>query len=165
MKVTLREEPGFDDVAAVTRNLRERDRAEIFATRWGEDPDELARDTVASGAFRWGAYLGLRPVAMIGAMPRWPGVWSVWAYGTDEWPRVALTLTKHAKRFMIPALLYSGAARRVDCHALETHVQAREWMRRLGGKEGNRLDGYGKNGEDFVEYVWYGVQTKPADGG
>lgn len=161
MTVTIIPEPDLADVLAVAENLRERDRAEIFATRYGDDPLDLARDTVRTGAFRWGAYADGRPVAMIGAFPRWPNVWSVWAFGTDEWPRVVRALTRHVRSFMIPALYHAGAVR-ADCHALETHTDARKWLTYLGAREANRLDFFGRNGECFVEYVWLRSQTKPA---
>lgn len=157
-QIDLRAEPPFQDMLDICRNLRERDREELFATRFGDDPADLANSAVASGGFRWGAYLDGRPVAAIGAQPRWPGVWTAWAYGTDDWPRVALTLTKHVRRFMLPALLRAGA-HRVDAFALETHTDARRWLEMLGARPKNILAKWGRNGENFVCYVWTRKQT------
>lgn len=159
MRTELRAEPPFEDMLDIAKNLRARDRQEIFACRYGEDPAELARDATNSGAFRWGAYVDGKPVAAIGAVPRWPRVWSVWAYGTDEWPKVAVLLTRHARRFMMPALYRSGAIR-VDARALATHTDARAWLEYLGAEPKEVLDKWGKNGETFVNYVWTREQTK-----
>lgn len=153
MTVELRAEPGFDDVLFVAQNMRDSDREEIFATQWTDTPEELANNVVHSGAFRWGAYVDDIPVAMIGAQPRWPGVWTAWAFGTRDWPKVALTLTRHVRRFMIPALMNHGALR-VDAYALASHDTSRAWLARLGATPGNPLDKWGRNGETFVAYSW-----------
>jgi hypothetical protein len=151
--VDLRVQPPLPDVVEIVRNLRERDRAEIFACQFGDDPVGFGQQVCAAGAFQWGAYIDGRPVAIIGAMPRWPRVWSMFAFGTDEWDKVVLTLTKHARRFILPALYRSGA-HRLECAALEAHEDARKWITFLGGQEETRLANYGKNGECFVGFVW-----------
>jgi hypothetical protein len=137
----------------IASNLRARDREEIFATRYTDDPDDLAKDTFNSGDFQWIAYHRETPVASIGAVPVWPGVWSVWAYGTDDWPKVALTLSKHAVRFMRPGMINAGG-RRAQCHALQKHTQARKWLERMGFRAEATLDNFGKNGQTFVLYSW-----------
>lgn len=152
-RVELRAEPPFEDMLEITSNLRARDREELFATEYGEDPAALARQAVASGAFRWGAYLEGEPVAAIGALPRWPNVWTMWAYGTDDWPKVVISVTRHARRFMLPAIVNSGA-HRADAVALASHTDARQWLEYLGAEEEHTLDGWGKNGQTFVSYVW-----------
>lgn len=159
MKVEIKPEPTFAACHRVACNLRERDKAELFATRWSNSPAELAQTAVHTGAFRWSACLDGTPEALIGAMPRWPGVWSAWAYGTDEWPRVVGALTRHVRRFMLPALFNAGA-HRVDAFALEEHEDARKWLSFLGAEENNTLDKWGKNGETFVCYVWTRENTK-----
>lgn len=146
----------------ITRRLRPRDREEIFANRWADDPDQLAMDTFNAGDFQWIAYKDTIPVASIGAAPLWPGVWSVWAYGTDGWPRVVLALTKHVRRFMIPGLLNAGA-KRAHCFALETHDDARRWLTALGAEAEAVLDNYGKDGQAFVCYSWRRSMTEATD--
>lgn len=159
--VDLRAAPALPDVLHVVRHMRQRDFEEIFATRYGSDRAEFAQEVVSTGDFRWGAYLDGKPVAMIGAVPRWPRVWSVWAFGTDDWPAVALSLTKHVRRFMLPALYRSGAIR-ADCMALATHDDARRWLRALGAREENTVDNWGKNGQKFVSYVWTRKEAQAA---
>jgi hypothetical protein len=161
-RVDLRAEPPFPDVLHVVRNLRERDRVEIFACEYGEDPVDFARRTCSLGAFQWGAYLDGKPVAVIGAVPKWPNVWQVFAFGTDDWPKVVLTLTRHARRFMVPAMFRAGA-HRLECAALETHADSRRWLERcFGAKPEVLLAHYGKNGENFVNYVVTREPTKPS---
>lgn len=138
----------------ICRNLRARDREEIFATRFDEDPVGLAEETYALREFGWVAVASDgEPVAVIGAAPIWPTVWSVYAFGTDRWPEVVRTLTKHARRFMMPALLNTGA-RRAQCYALYEHDDARHWLKALGANEEHVLEEFGKSGERFVLYAW-----------
>jgi hypothetical protein len=143
----------LDALKYICANLRERDRVEIFATRWGLDTDELALDTFNAGEFQWIAYKNSQPVAVVGATPMWPKVWSAFAYGTDRWPEVALSLTKLVKRVIIPTLEASGA-HRVQCYAYEGHDDARQWLEALGASAENLIEDYGQNQERFVLYRW-----------
>lgn len=150
------------DLAAleyITERLRERDREEIFATRWDEDTARLAADTFNAGEFQWVAWVDGEPVASIGAAPVWPNVWQVWAYGTDNWHKAALTLTKHVKRFMIPALNENGAIR-AQCYAMQKHEQACRWLERLGARPDATLDNYGGHGQTYVLYSWRQRKTE-----
>ncbi|MBN9347259.1 MAG: hypothetical protein J0I48_13835 [Devosia sp.] len=153
MKTRLLPAPPLEDVHWVALRMRDRDREEIFATQWTDDVVELVEAVRASGTFRWGVYIGSRPVAMIGAAPRWPRVWNAWAFGTDEWPRVVKTVTRHVRDFMIPGLHNAGAIR-VDATALESHTDARRWLTALGATPGMPLANHGKDGQTFVTYSW-----------
>jgi hypothetical protein len=150
-RVEIRPAPPYEDVLHVTSNLRERDRQEIFALYFNESPEEVARDAVGCGEFRWGAYLDGEPVAMFGGYPRWPGVWSMWAYGTDKWPHVVRAITRQAVSFIVPAIYHSGA-HRMDAFAYAGHTDARQWLQYLGADLEFRLEKWGKNCEDFVCY-------------
>lgn len=153
MTVLILPEPPTLDVFYVARRMRARDREEIGATSWTDEPGELVTKVMASGAFRWGVYLDGRPVAMIGATPKWPRVWTAWAFATDDWPRVVLSATRHVRSFMIPAL-YNAGAIRVEATAMEAHTDARKWLTRLGATPGNPLANYGKDGQTFITYSW-----------
>lgn len=147
------ERPTFEGLRYICEHLRERDRAEIFATRYVETADALAADTLQCGDFQWMVCLDGVPVASIGAFPAVPNVWTVWAYGTDQWPRVVRALTKHVRRFMAPALMQTSAVR-VHCFALKTHTEARNWLEALGARPEHELDNWGKNGQTFILYSW-----------
>lgn len=143
-----------DNALYVCAHMRDRDREEIFATRWHDDPHLLAQEIM-----RWAGPMcvcwmrGGTPIALQGALPLWPGVWSVWAFGTDEWRAAIPTMTRHARTFVIPALLGAGF-HRAEARAMKDHTDSRRWIEALGGKLEVELPGYGKHGEDFVCYVW-----------
>jgi hypothetical protein len=137
----------------VAANMREWDRKEIFALRWDDDPRSVANDVLRVPGFSWVAFSGDVPAAVIGAAPAWPGVWSVFAFGTDDFSRVALALTKHVRRFMVPALKNQGA-HRAQCHSIEGHEDAHRWLKLLGAHTEPMIRGFGRGRENFIPFVW-----------
>lgn len=142
------------DALYVCERLRAADADEIYALRWDEDPASLARDTAMIGRFGWVAKLDDgEPTTVLGGVPMWPGVWSVYAYGTDKMDRTIQDLTKHIKRVMMPTLRAQGA-HRVEARSIDTHRQAHRWLEWLGAEVEFTLQDYGRNREAFRVYVW-----------
>ena len=139
----------YESVLYVADNMRRKDRHEIAALREPFDTVALTRDCLRAGAFAWVGGRDDRPIVVFGAWPMHPGVWSAWMFATDEFPRVALGLTKLARRVIIPSLAQSGC-RRAQCLSIEGHTVAHEWLKSLGAVEESRMEGYGKSGEAFV---------------
>jgi hypothetical protein len=150
MKLT---EPNLPDILYVAYAMREADRREIYATRFSESPDELAMSAIGWGKFAWVAHFEDRPVAYIGAGQMWPGVWTVWMFATDEFPKIGLPLTKFVKRSMIPAIRAAGAHLAM-CWSIVGHDHAHRWLKCLGAEAGPPMPGYGKNGETFIPFTW-----------
>jgi hypothetical protein len=138
----------------ICRNLRAGDREEIFATRWGDDPDELAVEAFT----RWGsmsfvAGIDGEPIAAIGATPLWGGVWAPWMIATDKFGQIGKCLTRAAKRSIIPGVVKAGV-HRAEARSLATHTEAHRWMESLGAKRESVLRQYGRDKQDFYLYVW-----------
>jgi len=141
----------------IAANLRARDAQEIFCTRWTEDPaaltDEMmyvvGRPTSMSVIATFNGF----PAAALGAAEPWPGLWEVWAFGTDDFDHVAFTLTKYTRRVLLPALLQRGV-RRMQCRSMVGHTKAHDWLRSFGARQDDEraLKGWGKNGEDFIMF-------------
>jgi hypothetical protein len=148
------------DLFYIAANMRAADRAEIYATRWTDDPSALTDDCmiVVGCPSSWTvvARLGSEPVAVMGAVEPWPGAWDVWCFGTDMFDRVALTMTKYIRRTFIPLLLARGL-RRAHCRSMAGHDRAHAWLRLLGAKPSSEqpMRNWGKNGEDFVMFEWH----------
>lgn len=153
MGVVLRQGPDLLALTMIARRLRTADQRECFGLSYDDSPDSLAIRTHQAGPFQWTAWHDGVPVASIGAHTNWPGVWTCWAYGTDRWDKVALSLTKHVLRYMIPALHETGA-HRVQCHADADHEVSRRWLTFMGAKCGEPLDFFGKNGQTYHCYWW-----------
>lgn len=141
-------------MAYIIRNLRQRDRDELYALRWDDDPDALLESVMSyAGAMSVIWELDGVPVAAQGAAPIRPGVWGIWCFGTDKWPLVLLSMTKHAKQFIVPALLGAGF-HRAEAHSMASHTDARAWIEFLGGQQESVQVGAGRGGEDYITYVW-----------
>jgi len=142
------------DVRTVARGMRAADRAEIFATRWDEDPDLLATECLAHAGI--GAVIKAAdgvPVCVIGASEMWPKVWQVWMFATDRWPEAAREATRLVRRWIIPAL-YNAGCHRAECRSSAAHVTAHRWLERLGAERESLHRAYGKNKENFIGYYW-----------
>jgi len=142
------------DLRAVAANMRSSDRREIFATRFDENPELLAEECLAS--FSLGAIIADKdgaPIAAIGAFEMWPGVWSVWMFATEGWPRVALSATRFVKRKLAPALRALGL-HRAECRSSADHDSAHRWLRHLGAEIEAEYRDFGKNCETFIGFVW-----------
>lgn len=136
-------------------NMREVDRAEVFGMRGHDDPLLLAREvliTATHGKSAIACHAGL-PAAVIGVTPSWPGVWVAWAFGTDDWSRCALDLTRYALRVLKPHILACGA-HRMQCQSRFDHAEAHRWLELLGAKAESTLSGYGRDGSDYVMFAW-----------
>lgn len=142
------------DLEFIAVNMRQRDKDEIYATRWSDNPIDLTEAIMLGGEFGWvsGTDDGT-PVAAFGAVPAWEGVWEVWMMATDRWPEVALSTTKFIKRVVIPALEKSGY-HRLQCRSLSTHHVAHKWLETLGAYKESDIYNYGRRGEAFVMYCW-----------
>lgn len=134
----------------IAENLRGQDKAELFALKWDTDPETIVRHVEPHlTGLTWTWYWGQTPAAVIGMVPNWPGVWTAWAFGTGDWRRVVLGMTKHARRIILPTLADQGA-HRVQAFSHAEHHSSQEWMRRcFGFREEATLSGFGRNGEDF----------------
>lgn len=153
MTVTIHPVPDQDEIASVTRRMRDVDRREIFATRWTDDPDDLASDLARLNEMSWSARLDGVPAGIWGASPIWPRVWVVFAFGTDDWPHVVLSMTKHIRRFIVPAIVRANAIR-VSCASHAQHTEAHRWLTSLGATLEAEHPNMGKGGERFFTFVW-----------
>lgn len=144
--------PDLMALAYIARNMRARDRDECLACGF-TTPDALAAGTFAAGGVQWLCWLDARPVASLGAHPLWPNVWQCWAWGTDEWPRIALSMTRQALRVLRPALLDVGV-HRAQCASLGTHTDAHAWLESMGWTREAVLRRYGRQGQDFVMFSY-----------
>src|SRR5690349_19657860 len=112
--------------------MRESDRREIFATRTPDDRILLAHQ--AADFSRFGAVIATdagTPVCALGAVGQWPGLWNVWMFATDDWPRIAIGATRYVRRVLIPNLVNAGA-HRAECKSIEGHKPAHRWLELLG---------------------------------
>ena len=142
----------YADVVYIARRMRKRDAEEIFPLTWSGRPEDLAVASVAGGISTV-ALSGDVPVAAWGAIEGRPCFWNVWMFATDRWPEVALSVTRHINREMMPAMINAGAVR-ADCWSMEGHDDAHRWLELLGAVREASLEDYGANRKVYHCYSW-----------
>lgn len=140
-------------VASIAYNLRQADREELQATMGHFDSSAIAAAAVRASLGFIAATDDGMPVAAVGAVRCWPGVWQVGMFATALWPEVALGTTRHVKRWLMPAVREAGW-HRAHAFSLASHAEAHRWLFWLGARVEARLAGWGKGGEDFLLFVW-----------
>lgn len=151
-------EATLDDLIYVAGNLREADRVELIGTRSNMQPFSLATDALRS-PWRWVAMHDGRPALALGATPVHEGVVQMWGFGTPEFKRVIVEMTKHAKQFMFPTLIAAGN-HRAQCLVHSENGASERWLKSLGFYREAILRGFGSSREDFFLYAW--VNDEPS---
>lgn len=145
------------DIAAICADLRPADAREVFATRWGDDPAELAGELAAllPRAVLAQALCGTdgAAIALVGFWMAGPGFGSASLIATRRWGEIAPTAHRHCRR-VVMARAAPAAFRRLECRSLADHGAAHRWLRSLGFAEEARLRALGRDGEDFVQFAW-----------
>lgn len=145
--------PQYPEILHVCQNLRQMSKDEMFGTKDIEDPAKLAKELFNAPGFKWVFYNAGKPVALLGAINSWSGVYALFGIGTDDWQSVWREVTRVARRDMFDAVKATGA-HRAHCMTLASHTDTHKWLRLLGAKDKVVLNKYGKNGEDYVMFSW-----------
>lgn len=142
-----------ETVLYVVKNMRERDREEIYNLRWDDNPFTILNDVMAQRNFAWVAWHENKPAVVFGGAPLHPGVWSMFCFGTDVFHHLALGLTRFAKQTVMPTLFGEMEAHRLQCDSHEKHVSAHKWLRVLGASREGVKRAYGRDGADYHTYA------------
>lgn len=135
--------------------MREMDRREIYNMRGHDNPFQLAREIVLAATYgRAGiAERSGRPCGIIGVSPMWPGLWSAWSFGTDDWPKAVMELSRYGRSVLEPFVRARGA-HRVQCESHIDHIEAHRWLMAMGATVEGRLRAYGRDGSDYLQFSW-----------
>ena len=148
----------LSDLLYICKRLRQSDRDEIFCTKDDESPENLACSIFSArdSGVAWVACAGPAsvPVCAFGAYRQYGDVWSLWLIATDDWKKVARTVTKFGLRFVIPYLVQKMGMSLGHCLSHSENLTAHKWLHCLGGYPEAVLTNWGKNGEDFVRFIW-----------
>lgn len=92
------------------------------------------------------------PSVIGGFSPIWPGLCAGWLWGTYNWPKVALEVTKFVKHAILPGLEAAGF-HRVECRTLKGNTETERWLRLLGFQEEAVTAQFGQGREDFILFA------------
>lgn len=153
----------YETLSYIVRNMRQIDRDEVFALSYPMGPDNMTTDdelmvnitfdAANNEGCGFVASLDGEPIAVIGMSMMWPGVASVWMFATDSWPKIALALTRWAKKAIFQ-IMSDANIHRAQCWSLSGHDIAHRWLRHLGATEECASPNYGRAGETFHLFGW-----------
>lgn len=130
----------FDEFSSISHADTREKLAEILTSTYG------GRDDVMCGS------LDGKPICIGGTILGRPGVVSLLFFATDDFPSIALPITRFIRRGLFPRYEAAGV-HRIEAVAMHTHTETHAWLKSLGLKaETGPLAGYGKNGEAFVQF-------------
>lgn len=137
----------------VALNMRPIDREEIYGLRWEENPFIVTNEVMACSRFAWVAWWNEKPAAVFGGFETHPGAWRMFMFGTDDFPRLALGLTRFCIKTGLPALFNDLKARRLEADSHENHHEAHNWLELVGARREGTRQQFGRDGADYYTYV------------
>ena len=141
----------YADAVYVARRLRKWDAKEIMPLLCGGAEDLALR--ASSADYGRAALCDGQPVAVFGATELTPAVWQVFMFATDNWSKVALSVTRHIKKEMVP-ILYDAGANRAECRSHGEYKWAHRWLECLGARKEATFEEYGPERQTYVMYSW-----------
>jgi hypothetical protein len=144
------------DIFHVAQAMRDADYAEFTALSSTNSREELATELCDRLSFRPETIVaGLdEPICVGVPFPIRPNVVSLLFFATDRFHEIGLPITRFIVRELFPKLKAAGV-HRLETLAMADNQPGRAWLRTLGLKaETGPLRGYGRNGEEFVQYSW-----------
>jgi L-amino acid N-acyltransferase YncA len=141
---------------AVAENLRESDVREFLAISPLSTREDLADDLIARYRDRYdtfAAWLDHEPVAFGAMIETGPDTISAGFFATEAFREAAMPVAKFVRYRLFPAY---AKIFRIECVIMEGYEMALRFARTLGFKEAGKLPAFGKDGENFVRFVWSG---------
>ncbi len=141
-----------DDEAVffILKHMRPQDRQEILATEFDDDLKRIAIKFAQGCDMAWVFCDGDgKAVAFLGGVKLWPNAGQVGFVATDDWPKVALSVSRWLYQNKLFILRHYGL-KHVFCFMHSQYKQNAKWLKWLGFEAKGQLDGFGKNGEDLT---------------
>jgi hypothetical protein len=82
-----------------------------------------------------------------------PNVLTLGFFATPRLREIGKPLTRFIKQRLLAPMVEAGA-HRIECVSIAGHHEAHRWIRTLGLRAEAQLRGYGKGGEEFIQFSW-----------
>jgi len=82
-----------------------------------------------------------------------PWLFSGWAWGSDKRDLCMIEISRWARKHLVPELDRMGCTR-IEARSLAEHHEAHRWLEWMAFKKDCDLPGWGREGENFVQYSW-----------
>lgn len=142
--------PSYSQILSVARDMREWDAAEIYPMLRSKTPEDLAAMSLA--ATITGIVRTDHPIICFGFNEAGPKFYNAFMFATDEYRDGILTLTRFARREMIPFLFEELGANRIEARSMLGHTSAQAWMRTLGAIDECEIIDRGENRETYIVF-------------
>lgn len=156
--MTLLSDIDLTAIEYISYNMRECDRTEIFAMLPHDNPYRFAWEAhhviLNNGRGKISWHNG-RPAALAAFTEQWPGTWSVWMCGTNDFKLAAVPLLRWFRK-EANEILTVCQGHRLQCDSRVGHDEAHKMIMAMGGlPEGEPMRKYGKDGSDYQRFVWF----------
>lgn len=129
------------------------DLEQIYLLNGHRDPHAVAKSVMAAANFSWVAWADGKPVTVFGALEVHKGVWQTYLLTTPEFRKIAIPLTRFAKRTVMPLLFDTLGARRLEALLHEDNVFIHRWVEALGAKREYVKPNYAPDGAAYYGYA------------
>lgn len=152
----------YNSLEYICLNLREQDKAEIYGMRGHDNALQLAMESHAyiknngRGVVAW--WNG-KPCAIAAMSEDWPGVWSIWMFGTDDFKSGAIELLRWFRK-EANDILTVCKGHRIQCDSMASYEEAHKMIEAMGGRKEHVFRHYGRakddgsEPDDYIRYVW-----------
>lgn len=144
-----------EDVWNVALRMRESDFDEFSAISSVGTREEMADTLAARITDPIGVYRNGEAVAIGAMVETRPNVATLLFFATDEFPLVALELTRFVRQRLLPKYVEAGF-HRFECVSIEGHTAAHRWIKILGLEFEAYMPRYGRDGQAFYQFAWVG---------
>lgn len=144
------------DVAYVALRMREADFRELSALSWAQSREDLADGLAQRYAAQEGAIVaahGAEPVAVGALVEHRPNVVTLAFFATDTLPKIGGPLTRFIRNRLFKPVKTAGA-HRIEAVSMVGHHAAHRWIEALGLTLEAVCHGYGRGGEDYLQFAW-----------
>ena len=160
--------PLRDDVRHVAENMRQKDIVEFRAVSRAESTDELAEALIERYGDR-GDTICARlddgtPVAIGAMIESRFNVVTLLFFATDDFPQIAMALTKFIVQRLFPRYRNAGV-HRIECVSHVDYVEAHRWIETLGLEKEAEMPGYGRSGETYFQFAWVDDRVRQTGNG
>lgn len=145
-----------EDIRTVALAMRARDFEELTALSPVDTRKDLADLLVSRYAGRDDILCGSKarqPICIGGTIEGRPNVISLLFFATDDFPRIALPITRFIRNNLFPRYFEAGV-HRIEAASMEGYDAAHHWLGTLGlTPETGPMAGFGKRGEAFIQFA------------
>jgi len=145
-----------ENVRHVAERMRASDYREFSALSYADSRDEMTDmlvDVYGNHPSGICAYNDNAPVAAGAMVEGRPNVMTLMFFATDDFPKIALPLTRFITKNLFEKYRANGV-HRIECVSIEGYDEAHRWIKLLGLHHEAVFPGYGKGGEAFFQFSW-----------